>query len=262
MATRNDDELEMNWTAEAVDASDNESVLSAGSEDEFEEEAELELGSGIKREREERPMPRAKGLHKMTQADHFKIVNDAYIKHRGGQMTSLELADGLNESHFVAPKGVGKHRLDLLPSYIHHLMPSFKRDFLGKGKRRDKSPYFLILCSSALRCLEVIKHLKSFKCNVLKLFAKHKKPEEQAKLLASSYSPIAVGTPARVKKLLEMDALSLKHMTHVIFDMEKDKKQLTVLELNDTATEMVDLLQFYFIPQLNKEDSKMKIVLF
>lgn len=119
----------------------------------------------------------------MTQAEHFKIVNDAYTKHRGGQMTSLELADGLNgernvfraalgvrelmvlslsllcalESHFVAPRGLGKHRLDRLPAYIHQLLPTFKKDFLGKGKRRDKSPYFLILCSSALRCVEVIK---------------------------------------------------------------------------------------------------------
>jgi hypothetical protein len=53
MTTRNDDELEMNWSAEAVEASDNESILSAGSEDEFEEEAELELASGVKRSREE-----------------------------------------------------------------------------------------------------------------------------------------------------------------------------------------------------------------
>ncbi|KAG6606619.1 putative ubiquitin-specific protease [Phytophthora cinnamomi] len=285
-APRNDDELEMNWSAEAVDASDDESVMSAGSEDEFEEEAELELAQGVKRGRDadgdaeaeeeedaakkqktdagqaQRPRQNAKGLHRMTRTEYFKIVNDAYTKHRGGQMTSLELADGLNESHFVAPKGLGKHRLELLPTYIHHLLPTHKRDFLGKGKRRDKSPYFLILCSSALRCVEVHKHLKSFNCRIAKLFSKHMKVDEQAKQLASMYLPIAVGTPARVKKLLEMDALSLKHTTHVIFDMEKDKKQLTVLELNDTATEMVDLLQFYFIPQLNKQDSNMKIVLF
>lgn len=271
----------MNWTAEAVNASDDESVLSAGSDDEFEEEAELELAAGVKRSREDddvsmkeeevvakkqksnaQAKPSQKGLHKMTQAEHFKLVNDAYTKHRGGQMTSLELTDGLNESHFAAPKGLGKHKLELLPSYIHHLLPSFKRDFLGKGKRRDKSPYFLILCSSALRCVEVIKYLTPFKCRVAKLFAKHMKVDEQAKQLAGVYLPIAVGTPARVKKLLEMNALSLKHTTHVVFDMEKDKKQLTVLELKDTAKEMMDLLQFYFIPQLNKEDSNLKLVLF
>ncbi|TDH68294.1 hypothetical protein CCR75_003243 [Bremia lactucae] len=276
MTTRNDDELEMNWTAEAIDVSDNESVVSAGSEDEYEDEAELELASGIKRPREKETIDvkddendanalkrqksekhNARGLHKMTRDEHFRIVNDAYTKHRGGQMTTLELVDGLN-----APKGLGKHKVELLPAYIHHLLPSFKRDFIGKGIRRDKSPIFLILCSSALRCVQVIKPLASFKCKVAKLFAKHMKADEQAKQLARNFLPIAVGTPARVKKLLETEALSLKHTTHVIFDMQKDKKQLTVLDLKDTASEMVDLLQFYLIPHLNKNDSRMKIVLF
>ncbi|CAH0492149.1 unnamed protein product [Peronospora farinosa] len=278
---RNDDELEMNWTAMAVDVSDKETAFSANSEDDFEEEVELELASGVKRSREtdvkmdteddnfvkkekivKGPVSNGKGLHRMKVSEHFKIVNDMYMKHRGGLMTSLELADGLNESHFLVPAGLGKHKLELLPSYIHHLLPTYKRDFLGKGMRRDKSPVFLILCSSALRCVELIKHLTSFKCRVAKLFGKHLKADKQAKQLTDNYFPIAVGTPARVKKLMEMGALSMKFTKRLIFDMEKDKKQLTLLDLKDTATEMMDLLQFQFLPQLNKEDSDMKIVLF
>ncbi|CAI5708745.1 unnamed protein product [Peronospora destructor] len=281
---RNDDELEMNWTATAVDVSDDESVVAIDSEDDFEEEMELELASGVKRSREKEsadvkmdnvdenfvkkqktvkgPAYNGKGLHKMKESEHCKIVNDMYIKHRGGKMTSLELADGLNESHFLAPVSLGKHRLELLPSYIHRLLPTYKKEFLGKGKRRDKSPVLLILCSSALRCVELIKHLTSFKCRVAKLFGKHLKEDKQAKKLADNYFPIAVGTPARVKKLLEMRALSMNFTKRVIFDMEKDKKQFTVLDLKDAATEMMDLLQFHFLPQLNKEDSNMKIVLF
>ncbi|CAH0493391.1 unnamed protein product [Peronospora farinosa] len=255
---RNDDELEMNWTAMAVDVSDKETAFSANSEDDFEEEVELELASGVKRSREtdvkmdteddnfvkkekivKGPVSNGKGLHRMKVSEHFKIVNDMYMKHRGGLMTSLELADGLNESHFLVPAGLGKHKLELLPS-----------------------PVFLILCSSALRCVELIKHLTSFKCRVAKLFGKHLKADKQAKQLTDNYFPIAVGTPARVKKLMEMGALSMKFTKRLIFDMEKDKKQLTLLDLKDTATEMMDLLQFQFLPQLNKEDSDMKIVLF
>ncbi|KAI9905782.1 hypothetical protein PsorP6_014078 [Peronosclerospora sorghi] len=277
MTALNDDELEMNWTAEVPDISDNEDIISLGSEDELEDEDELDLAAGVKRRRDTETVDdiavkkqkndalatrSGKGLHKMTQAEHLKIVHDAYVKHRGGQMTSLELADGLNESHFVVPRGLGKHKLELLPSYIHHLLPTYKRDFLGKGKRRDKSPYFIILCSSALRCVEVIKHLTSFKCRVAKLFGKHLKADEQAKQLANTYIPIAVGTPGRVKKLLEMDTLALKHTKYVVFDIGKDKKQLTILELQDTATEMMDLIQFHFLPQLNRTDSTMKIMLF
>lgn len=49
---RNDDELEANWAAEAVAVSDDESVVSAGSEDEFEDEQDLELAPA-KRSRDE-----------------------------------------------------------------------------------------------------------------------------------------------------------------------------------------------------------------
>lgn len=143
MATLNDDELEQNWEAEVVAVSDEDEVLSAGSEDEFEEDYDLEIatnkrkrggdaqqdydvamddgendddddddaaddvdeaGGAEKKQKvatdksaSKKPQPKpSKGLHKMTAAEHFKIVNDIYSKHRGGQMTSLELADGLN----------------------------------------------------------------------------------------------------------------------------------------------------------------------
>lgn len=121
----NDDELEENWVGEAVVASDDEDVVSAGSEDEFEEDYDLELATN-KRSREEATAPAVdgddetmepkaaapkkqktqavpkptKGLHKMTAAEHFKIVNDIYAKARGGQMTSLELAEGLNGTNY------------------------------------------------------------------------------------------------------------------------------------------------------------------
>lgn len=93
-----------------------------------------------------------------------------------------------------------------------------------------------------------------------KLFAKHIKVSEQTDVLERQFHPIAVGTPGRIKKLLEVDALSLQHTTHVIIDMEKDKKTMTILELKDTAKEMVDLLQFYFIPKLR--EGRMKLALY
>lgn len=53
MATHvNDDELEENWVPQAVAVSDDEDALSAGSEDEFEDEQDLELASA-KRARED-----------------------------------------------------------------------------------------------------------------------------------------------------------------------------------------------------------------
>ncbi|KAJ0408196.1 hypothetical protein ATCC90586_003304 [Pythium insidiosum] len=282
----NDDELEQNWEAAAVDVSDDDEVVSLGSEDELEDE-DVELATN-KRSREdaadgddddddamdgdaadeqvkkkqkvqkkEKP---TKGLQNMTAAEHFKLVNDYYVKHRGGQMTTLEMAEGLTENHFVAPKGLGKHTLQSLPLYMRHCVPTWKQVFRGKKIKYDKSPIFLIVCSSALRAVEVLKHLSSFRCKVAKLFARHMKAKEQEDQLTLHFHPIAVGTPARLKKLLEMDALSLQHTSHVILDMAKDKKNMTILDLKDTSKDTMELLQFYLLPRLRQE--KLKLVLY
>lgn len=100
----------------------------------------------------------------------------------------------------------------------------------------------------------------SLKCRVGKLFAKHIKASEQAEQLERLFFPVSVGTPGRVKKLLEMNALSLQHTRFVLIDMQKDKKQLTLLELKDTAKEMAELLEFHLLPLLNSQ--QMKLVLF
>jgi len=155
---------------------------------------------------------------------------------------------------------LGKHTLTSLGLYMRHLQPTWKRDFRNKLWRYDKSPCFLIITGSALRAVELLKHFGSFQCKVAKLFAKHMKIQDQADQLERIFLPIAVGTPGRVKALLEMKALSLEHTKHVIFDMEKDKKSLTMLQLNDTAKDMMDLLQYHFLPLLHKQ--KLKLVLY
>jgi protein CMS1 len=148
----------------------------------------------------------------------------------------------------------------------------------------------MILCSSAVRAVEVIKcvcnclvvglfllmfifskqgmivvpffrNLQAFNFAIGRLFAKHLKVADQTEQLSKIFHPIVVGTPGRLKKLLEMDALSLEHTTHLVFDMQKDKKNMTVLDVKDTAKECMDLLQFYAIPRLNQDD-KLKLVLY
>lgn len=47
------------------------------------------------------------------------------------------------------------------------------------------------------------------KCKIAKLFAKHFKVQDQIDLLSKQYFPVAVGTPNRLAKLVELGALSL-----------------------------------------------------
>lgn len=50
------------------------------------------------------------------------------------------------------------------------------------------------------------------KCKIAKLFAKHFKVQDQVDLLSKQYFPVAVGTPNRLSKLVELGALSLSRV--------------------------------------------------
>ncbi|KAE8976944.1 hypothetical protein PR003_g12601 [Phytophthora rubi] len=168
---RNDDELEMNWSAEAVDASDN---VSTDSEEEF-RGSEGGGGAGAAPARQhdreddfdvEQDVQMDADAAKKQKTEAVAIVIDAYTKRHGNRMTSLELADG---HWWENINGKSKFVLTLL-SKANSIkgIPGMARCecFVAKDKRRYKSPYFLILCSSALRCVAVIKHLTPFKCRV------------------------------------------------------------------------------------------------
>ncbi|KAJ7415634.1 cms1 ribosomal small subunit [Willisornis vidua] len=78
---------------------------------------------------------------------------------------------------------------------------------LRRNHKEKKSVVMLVICSSALRSLELIKSMTAFKgdCRVLKLFAKHIKIKEQMNMLEKGVFHIGVGTPGRVKALVDQD---------------------------------------------------------
>lgn len=70
-------------------------------------------------------------------------------------------------------------------------------------------PLIVIVCASANRAVDIIKSVsKGLKCKVAKLFSRHVKIQEQIDIL-KKHHPIAVGTPNRLHKLIELGALSL-----------------------------------------------------
>jgi hypothetical protein len=102
----------------------------------------------------------------------------------------------------------------------------------------------LIVCSSALRCLEVIRELKSIpNLKVAKLFSKHMKITEQIEALKKTSYLVGVGTPNRLVKIFESgDAMPPKRVEYLIFDgSKKDKKQMTLWNLNEHHADLKQL---------------------
>ncbi|KAI8898358.1 U3-containing 90S pre-ribosomal complex subunit-domain containing protein [Globomyces pollinis-pini] len=104
----------------------------------------------------------------------------------------------------------------------------------------------LIICSSALRCLEIIKELRQTpRVLVAKLFAKHMKLNEQIQSLKSQPFLVGVGTPSRLIKIIETDpdALKPKRIEHIIIDGQyRDKKSMSILDLPETHIDLKKLV--------------------
>ncbi|XP_052151304.1 uncharacterized protein LOC127769723 [Oryza glaberrima] len=120
------------------------------------------------------------------------------------------------------------------------------------------SPALLVICSAALRSLELLRGLKMFtkECRPVKLFAKHMKVEEQVALLKTRVN-IACGTPSRIKKLIDMEALSLSRVKLVVLDMQRDAKSFTLFTLPQVSNEFWDLYKGYLDQKVRGGDTRL-----
>lgn len=123
-----------------------------------------------------------------------------------------------------------------------------------------KSPRAIVVCLSARRCVAVLKDLAPLRLRVAKLFPKQGSIEEQAKQLESSDFGLAVGTPHRIKELMERgnNCLSLSGGGTVLFglDVYENDKSFSVYTMADTSPPTIDLLKDHLHPQLMFNDSK------
>ncbi|TVU13773.1 hypothetical protein EJB05_37199, partial [Eragrostis curvula] len=126
-----------------------------------------------------------------------------------------------------------------------------------EGKIDVGSPALLVICSAALRSLELLRGLKTFtkECRPVKLFAKHLKVEEQVAMLNARVN-IACGTPSRIKKLIDMEALSLSRLKLVVLDMQRDAKSFTLFTLPQVSNEFWDLYKGYVDQKIRGGDTR------
>ncbi|XP_037764272.1 protein CMSS1 isoform X1 [Chelonia mydas] len=180
--------------------------------------------------------------------DLQKLLN----QHFGTKRSVIELEElKLPDSCFL-PANDLTHSFS---SYLKEICPKWAK--LRKNHKEKKSVLMLIICSSALRCLELIKSVTAFKgdCKVIKLFAKHIKIKEQMHMLESGVIHLGVGTPGRIKALVEQDGLSLNSLKYLILDWNwRDQKLRRMIDIPEIRKETIDLLEMGII-KLCREDS-------
>lgn len=184
-----------------------------------------------------------------------------FMKRRVKDLTEIEIEQKLipkeNFTHVALPHC--SKDLSLLESFVTSAyadwlkMLRFDKTDVGKGE-----PRVVILTSSAVRSVEIIRALPSINqlCKIGKLFAKHFKVEDQVEHLKQSVVKVVVGTPSRMKKLVELGALSFSHVDLIIVDVFRDLKERTIFDIPEVATELFSLLNEACRNEIIKNDTK------
>ncbi|XP_026860960.2 protein CMSS1 isoform X2 [Electrophorus electricus] len=182
----------------------------------------------------------------------------------------------LLQSHFGATRSVIEQEERFLPEScflmsndLSHSLSSYLKEVCPKWSKVQKqhtqtsSVLLLIVCGSALRTIELIKQLTTFKgqAKVLKLFARHIKVEEHMKLLSKGVTHIGVGTPGRVSVLIEKEGLHLQALRYLVFDWNyRDRKQRKMVDIPEVKGEFVRLMETGIIKKC--QEGAVKIGLF
>ncbi|KAL6503591.1 hypothetical protein OROGR_025514 [Orobanche gracilis] len=178
-----------------------------------------------------------------------------YQSATGVQISSLEL-DSLKEECMIelcqspAQNIAGKLNEHVKVSFGSSWKEVLCGKHLQEGQVQPGSPALLVISSSALRSLELLRELRSFtkECHAAKLFSKHMKIEEQGIIVSvlKNRVNIASGTPSRIKKLIDMEALGLSRLALVVLDVSNDVKGYSLFTLPQVRDEFWDLYGSYF----------------
>ncbi|TFK55256.1 hypothetical protein OE88DRAFT_1674959 [Heliocybe sulcata] len=165
------------------------------------------------------------------------------------KLSGIELGDLQIPENCIADTVAwsGSRSLDQLPDFIVQMCPDLRTQ-LSQRPKHNGAPFMILVCGAALRVADATRVLKTKALrgekggDVAKLFAKHIKLEEHVKYLKRTKFGAAAGTPGRLGKLLEADALSVVSLTHIILDVSYlDSKKRSLLDIPETRDEVFRL---------------------
>jgi protein CMS1 len=141
------------------------------------------------------------------------------------------------------------------------LEPNWRQELCSTEGRSPGQLAALILSPAALGCTSMIQACPDFnrQCRIAKLFAKHFKVHEQVEALKSQPAAIGAGTPNRLAKLVEEEALKIDKIRYIVLDVRLDAKQRTIL---DQAEVTGDWWALYDKLKKRVAEGKAKLILF
>ncbi|XWS13243.1 hypothetical protein CRYUN_Cryun36dG0020800 [Craigia yunnanensis] len=177
----------------------------------------------------------------------------------GVQLSSLELESIKDSCILNVSQELGQDVMRLEKHIKEAFGAKWKEELcegkLIEGKIESGSPAVLVVATSALRSIELLRGMRSLtkECHAVKLFSKHMKIDEQVSLLKNRVN-IASGTPSRIKKLIDIEALGLSRLSVLLLDIHTDVKGYSLLTIPQVRDEFWDLYKNYFHQQVVQGD--------
>ncbi|KAJ7219075.1 U3-containing 90S pre-ribosomal complex subunit-domain containing protein [Mycena pura] len=162
------------------------------------------------------------------------------------KMSVIELEDMRIPASAISDTSIwtGPRTLDNFVDFIGKVLPNLRLR-LSQRSKTNGAPTMVFVSGAALRVVDVTRVLKDKRLRgdkggeVAKLFARHFKVSEHVAYLRRTKIGSAVGTPGRIGKLLENDALVLSAMSHIILDISfRDAKNRNMLDIPETRDEV------------------------
>ncbi|CZS98229.1 uncharacterized protein RAG0_07032 [Rhynchosporium agropyri] len=152
-------------------------------------------------------------------------------------------------------------------------LPGFLEKFAGNStklwsaSKKNGAPHTIIVAGAGLRAAEIAREMRKFQtkdATVAKLFAKHIKLQDSVKFLRSTRTGIAVGTPARLKDLMDDGALQVDRLERIVIDTSHiDVKKRGILEMKETQVPLtVWLLQKEFMEKYGTKQGGIQLLFY
>ncbi|KAF7729860.1 cms1 ribosomal small subunit [Apophysomyces ossiformis] len=154
-------------------------------------------------------------------------------------------------------KFTSEHVLEALPNYIKFGVATHKK--LAKAPTELARPVALVITHSAVRAVDLVRALKEFNqtAKIAKLFAKHMKVEEQIYFLEKQPIHLGVGTPNRIKALIEQGHLHLDRLELIVIDTERNAKRFNIFDNDNVRGDLFSLLGSHIADRMQKGQTKL-----
>ncbi|CDH50212.1 hypothetical protein RO3G_03958 [Lichtheimia corymbifera JMRC:FSU:9682] len=252
-------------------------LVAASASEEEEEEAEQQTTTTPSKTSKKRKAKKEKAKRKRARQDPFNDIvhifksdpatQCAYVHDRQrlalSKLSNIELDEQmLPEAQFVNNDNFkqSEHTLDTLPNYVKFGV--MRHSKLIKAPEAKATPMVLVLTHAAVRAADLARALKPLQSEthkIAKLFAKHLKVEEQVDFLNRQPIHIGVGTPNRIKLLVEQGHLKLDALELVVVDTEKNAKQFNVFENDAVRGDLYSFLGTYVAPRAQEKQTKIAL---